>query len=143
MPSMTRPIMVLAVVAWAYGQPAERQAASPDIQEPRTESLLGNIAPIAHSIHNERGFPLAYENRDNLSFADWRRKGRAEVARTLSMRRRLCRSMCVCTRRSSAQVMRCGASHSRRPRTIGCPPQFNVEMQDDAFEWLERWLRRP
>jgi dienelactone hydrolase len=83
MPHMTRPIVVLAVVACAYGQPAG-QLASRDSQEPRTESLLGNLAPIAQSIHNERGFPLAYENRGKLSFAEWRRKGRAEVARTLS-----------------------------------------------------------
>jgi hypothetical protein len=66
---MTRPIIALAVVLWGHGLPAERQTASPDIQEPRTESFLGNIAPIAHSIHNERGFPMAYENRGNLPFA--------------------------------------------------------------------------
>ena len=83
MPHMTPPIIVLAVVLWGHGLPAERQAASADVQE-RTESFLGNIAPIAHSIHNERGFPLAYENRGKLPFADWRRRGRAEVARTLS-----------------------------------------------------------
>jgi hypothetical protein len=83
MPHMTRPIVVLAVVACAYGHPAG-QLASRDNQEPRTESLLGNLAPIAQSVHNERGFPLAHEHRGNLPFADWRRKGRAEVARTLS-----------------------------------------------------------
>ncbi|MGH7945609.1 MAG: dienelactone hydrolase family protein [Opitutaceae bacterium] len=53
-------------------------------QEKRTESFLGNLAPIARSIHHERGFPLAFENRGEMSVADWRRKGRAEVERTLS-----------------------------------------------------------
>jgi dienelactone hydrolase len=55
-----------------------------DGQERRTESLLGNIAPIAHSINNERGFPLAFENRGEVSVDDWRRQGRAEIERTLS-----------------------------------------------------------
>jgi dienelactone hydrolase len=53
-------------------------------QPPRTESWLGNIAPIARSIHGERGFPLEYRSRAGMPVEEWRRRGRAEVARFLS-----------------------------------------------------------
>jgi dienelactone hydrolase len=47
------------------------------------ESFLGNLAPTIASIQQERGFPLAYRNR-NVSVSDWQRAGRAEVQRGLS-----------------------------------------------------------
>ncbi|MDP3073651.1 MAG: dienelactone hydrolase family protein [Opitutaceae bacterium] len=53
-------------------------------QSARTESFLGNLAPIVNSIHAERGFPLAFEHRGALSVGEWRRQGRAEIERTLS-----------------------------------------------------------
>jgi dienelactone hydrolase len=53
-------------------------------QETRTESYLGNLAPVIHSIHQERGFPMAYANRQGLSTEAWRSRGRAELHRTLS-----------------------------------------------------------
>lgn len=52
--------------------------------QPRTESWLGNLAPVIESIHRERGFPLAYENRKGVSVDEWRRRGRTEVQRFLS-----------------------------------------------------------
>jgi len=48
------------------------------------ESYLGNLAPIVRSIQQERGFPMDYEHRNGMSPAEWRRRGRAEVERTLS-----------------------------------------------------------
>jgi cephalosporin-C deacetylase-like acetyl esterase len=48
------------------------------------ESWLGNLAPIARSIHRERGFPMAFEHKGSLSVAEWRRRGRAELERALS-----------------------------------------------------------
>jgi dienelactone hydrolase len=53
-------------------------------QQQRTESWLGNLAPVARSIQQERGFPLAYERRGNLGVEEWRRRGRAAVQRFLS-----------------------------------------------------------
>lgn len=53
-------------------------------QEQRTESFLGNLAPIIRSIQEAQGFPLAYENRGTASVEEWRRRGRAEIQRTLS-----------------------------------------------------------
>jgi dienelactone hydrolase len=53
-------------------------------QPKRTESFLGNLAPIVQSIHDEQGFPLAFANRGALSVEEWRRRGRAEIERTLS-----------------------------------------------------------
>ena len=50
----------------------------------RTESWLGNLAPVVESMQRERGFPLAYENRKGVSVEDWRRRGRTEVQRFLS-----------------------------------------------------------
>ena len=50
----------------------------------RTESYLGSLAPILRSIHEERGFPMAYANRQGMSVSEWRRRGRAEVERALS-----------------------------------------------------------
>lgn len=51
---------------------------------PAQESFLGNIAPIAKSIHQERGFPMDYAHRQGLTPAQWRQRGRAEVQRSLS-----------------------------------------------------------
>ncbi|MGH9722748.1 MAG: dienelactone hydrolase family protein [Bryobacteraceae bacterium] len=53
-------------------------------QQQRTESWLGNLAPIAGSIQKERGFPMAYRERKGLALEEWRRRGRAEVQRALS-----------------------------------------------------------
>ena len=36
-----------------------------------------------------------------------------------------------------------GRPDKYRSKFYDAPHQFNVEMQDDAFEWLEAWLRRP
>src|SRR4051794_4984328 len=49
----------------------------------RTESYLGSLADVLRSIHQETGFPLAFENRGNVSVAEWRRRGRAELERAL------------------------------------------------------------
>jgi dienelactone hydrolase len=54
------------------------------VAQERTESYLGSLAPILRSIHEERGFPMAYANREGISVAEWRRRGRAEVERALS-----------------------------------------------------------
>ena len=48
-------------------------------QDQRSESFLGNLAPIVRSIHKERGFPMDYAHRGALSVAEWRSRGRAEV----------------------------------------------------------------
>ncbi|MGH7957636.1 MAG: hypothetical protein ACREH8_11600 [Opitutaceae bacterium] len=53
-------------------------------QERRTESFLGNTAPIARSIQQERGFPLDYAHRGALPVEEWQRRGRAEVRDQLS-----------------------------------------------------------
>jgi dienelactone hydrolase len=53
-------------------------------QQQGAESWLGNLAPIARSIQQERGFPLDYQHNKNLPAAEWRRRGRAEVQRFLS-----------------------------------------------------------
>lgn len=53
-------------------------------QPQRTESYLGNLAPIARSIHRERGFPLEFASRKGVGVEEWRRRGRAEVQRCLS-----------------------------------------------------------
>jgi dienelactone hydrolase len=53
-------------------------------QDQRTESFLGNLAPIIRSIQQEQGFPMAYTNRKGTSVAEWRHRGRAEVQRELS-----------------------------------------------------------
>jgi len=50
----------------------------------RTESWLGSVAPIARSIHKERGFPMEYRSRKGLPVDQWRERGRAELRRTLS-----------------------------------------------------------
>ncbi|MCC6857515.1 MAG: acetylxylan esterase [Bryobacterales bacterium] len=50
----------------------------------RSESWLGNLAPVIESMHRERGFPLAYENRKGMPVEEWRRRGREEVLRFLS-----------------------------------------------------------
>ena len=53
-------------------------------QEPRTESWLGNLAPIVRSIHRERGFPMEFARRGDLPVEQWRSRGRAELERALS-----------------------------------------------------------
>ncbi|MGH8021272.1 MAG: hypothetical protein ACREIA_23925 [Opitutaceae bacterium] len=53
-------------------------------RDARTESYLGNLAPVARSIHEERGFPLDYAHRGDLSVDEWRRRARAEVKEQLS-----------------------------------------------------------
>lgn len=53
-------------------------------QSQRSESFLGNLAPVIRSIHEEQGFPLAYENRKGMNVAEWRRIARMEVQRELS-----------------------------------------------------------
>ncbi|MCP5119617.1 MAG: hypothetical protein GY953_53135, partial [bacterium] len=53
-------------------------------QAPSRESWLGNLAPIARAIHQDCGFPMAFEHRGDLSVDEWRRRGRAELHRTLS-----------------------------------------------------------
>jgi dienelactone hydrolase len=50
---------------------------------PRTESYLGNLAPIIRSIHEDVGFTLDYEHRGHKSLKQWRTRGRAQVERTL------------------------------------------------------------
>ncbi len=50
----------------------------------RTESFLGNLAPIARSIQRERGFPLAYNQRGAVAVEEWRARARAEVQHQLS-----------------------------------------------------------
>ena len=52
--------------------------------QPRTESFLGNLAPIIRSIHDEQGFPLDYLHAKGMPLEEWRQRGRAEVLRTLS-----------------------------------------------------------
>ncbi len=53
-------------------------------QQVPEESFLGSLAPVIRSIQEERGFPMAYENRKGISVDEWRRRGRAEVQRCLS-----------------------------------------------------------
>jgi len=48
------------------------------------ESWLGNLAPIARSIQRERGFPMEFVSKGSLGVEEWRRRGRAEVAKALS-----------------------------------------------------------
>ena len=48
------------------------------------ESWLGNLAPIARSIQRERGFPMEFASKGSLSVEEWRKRGRAEVAKALS-----------------------------------------------------------
>jgi len=50
----------------------------------RTESYLGNLAPILRSIQKERGFPMDYRHKGALSFDAWRKQGRARVEQSLS-----------------------------------------------------------
>ena len=53
-------------------------------EKPRTESYLGNLAPIIRAIQQDTGFPMAFENRKGISVEEWQRRGRAELQRTLS-----------------------------------------------------------
>ena len=53
-------------------------------EKPRTESYLGNLAPIIRAIQQDTGFPLAFENRKGMSVGEWQLRGRAELQRTLS-----------------------------------------------------------
>jgi dienelactone hydrolase len=54
------------------------------VEKLRTESYLGNLAPIIRAIQQDTGFPLAFENRKGMSVGEWQRRGRAELQRTLS-----------------------------------------------------------
>ena len=53
-------------------------------QNTRTESFLGNLAPVVRSIQKERGFPLDYAHRSGMPLEQWRARGRAEVQHALS-----------------------------------------------------------
>lgn len=53
-------------------------------QDQRTESFLGNLAPLIRSLQQEQGFSMDYAHRGGLTVAEWRRRGRAEVQRELS-----------------------------------------------------------
>ncbi len=53
-------------------------------EKPHPESYLGNLAPIIRAIQQDTGFPLAFENRKSMSVAEWQRRGRTELQRTLS-----------------------------------------------------------
>lgn len=70
---MVRVIVGIALVAVAAAQQ-------------RTESFLGNLAPVIRSIHEERGFALEYARRGKLSHGEWRRQARAKVQEFLSYR---------------------------------------------------------
>ena len=50
----------------------------------RTESFLGNLAPVVRSIQRERGFSMDYAHRGGLPLDQWRARGRAEVERALA-----------------------------------------------------------
>lgn len=68
----------------AFGQTAktERRPAVPE--ETRTESYLGNLAPIMGSIQKETGFGMDYRRRNGMPVEQWRSRGRAKVKETLS-----------------------------------------------------------
>ncbi|HLJ14056.1 MAG TPA: hypothetical protein VKV15_06125 [Bryobacteraceae bacterium] len=77
----------------AFGQGSQnasagprRNASAPPIvgEETRTESFLGNLAPVMGSIQKETGFGMDYWHRNGIPLEQWRAKGRAEVQRTLS-----------------------------------------------------------
>lgn len=70
-------LLLLSLILSSTGQASSAQ-------ERRPESYLGNLAPIARSIQKERGFPLEYARRGELSVDEWRRRGRAEVQAQLS-----------------------------------------------------------
>ncbi len=48
------------------------------------ESWLGNLAPVARSIQRERGFPMDFASKGNLTVEEWRKRGRAELTKALS-----------------------------------------------------------
>jgi dienelactone hydrolase len=48
------------------------------------ESFLGSLAPAIQSIQEERGFPLAFKNRGDLSLEEWVRTGRKKLQEYLS-----------------------------------------------------------
>ena len=75
MKSMTQTVILLAGIL----APAVRGQTQPAVGE----SYLGNLTPVMRAIQRDRGFPLAYENRGKLDVEEWRRRGRAEVRRTL------------------------------------------------------------
>ena len=77
----------------AFGQAGKSGAAEPQrkgppypagLGETRTESFLGNLAPIMGSIQKETGFGMDYWHRNGMPVEQWREKGRAVVQRTLS-----------------------------------------------------------
>lgn len=52
-------------------------------EEPK-ESFLGNLAPVIQSIQEERGFPLDFPSRGDLTVANWSRAGRDKLQEHLS-----------------------------------------------------------
>jgi dienelactone hydrolase len=53
-------------------------------QAERRESLLGSLAPVINAIHQDRGFPMDFAHKGNLSVAEWQKRGRAEVQRVFT-----------------------------------------------------------
>lgn len=87
-PSISRR-MLLAGIAAADLVPAQslavdQSAAKESAQGQVPKSFLGNLAPIARSIHQERGFPMDYAHRGSWSSAEWRSRCRAEVQNRLA-----------------------------------------------------------
>lgn len=54
------------------------------LEEEPSESFLGNLAPVIQSIQKERGFPLDFPNRGDLTAAEWTRAGRQKLQVYLS-----------------------------------------------------------
>lgn len=77
MPPITRRSLLSAPLAAPL-------AAARRLEEAPPESLLGSIAPVVAGIQRERGFPMSWAARGAQSPDEWRRRGRAEVQRTLS-----------------------------------------------------------
>jgi len=59
---------------------------SPGAEPMAGQGYLGSLMPVIRSIHQERGFPLEFSRRGQLTVEEWRGQGRAEVERTLSYR---------------------------------------------------------
>jgi dienelactone hydrolase len=54
------------------------------LAQEHTESYMGSLAPVMRSIQRENDFRMDYFHRKGLPAGEWRKKGRAEVLRTLS-----------------------------------------------------------
>ena len=86
MPQWTKVLLAgfcLAVVATA------QQTRDPFLDQVRnssgrTESTMGNLAPIIRAIQQDTNFRLDYRHRNGMTLEQWRRRGREEVARALS-----------------------------------------------------------